>query len=208
MIFNNRVTDITQDKFVPLVVDQTLNSNVFMARVFTGGTKRWQGETLVQPIQVSNPTTGGSFSGIDSFATSLSNNTQKLRFEPKAYYQSVVISGIEEAVNSGSEAQVLGLVQVSMEIAQNRMTDQVGNLLYSTGASDDFEGLGIIVDDSTDTSSYGQLSRSTYSVINATRTAASGGVLDLDFLAGLVRSAASAGTNKAYPTLGLTTETV
>lgn len=208
MIFSNRVTDITQDKFVPLVVDQTLNSNVFMARVFAGGTKRWQGETLVQPIQVSNPTTGGSFSGIDNFVASLANNTQKFRFEPKAYYQSVVVGGIEEAVNSTSEAQVLSLVSVSMDIAQNRMTDQVGNLLYLTGAGDDFEGLGIIVDDSTDTSTYGQLARATFSVINATRTAATAGVLDLDFMASLVRSAAAASGGKSYPTLGLTTEAV
>lgn len=208
MIFSNRVTDITQDKFIPVIVDQTLNSNVFMARVFAGGTKRWQGETLVQPIQVSQPTTGGSFSGMDTFAAALSNNTQKFRFEPKAYYQSVVISGIEEAVNSTSEAQVLSLVSTSLEIAQNAMTDSIGNLLYLTGAGDNFDGLGVIVDDATDTSTYGQLTRATYPVINATRTAATGGVLDLDFLAALVRSAAAAGGGKTYPTLGLTTEAI
>lgn len=206
MIFNERVTSITQDKFVPTVVDQILDSNVFMARMLQRDVKRWSGETLRIPIQVSKSTSGGSFSGVDTFDTTAQNNTQRLSFEPKGYYQSVVIPGIEKAVNATS-AQVLNLVKVSLEIAKNSMCDGVGTLLYGAGTGDDFEGLGNIVDDGTSTSTYGTLSRTTFSVLNATSTA-SGGTLTLELMAGLAGSVSAASTSRQAFTMGLTNETV
>jgi hypothetical protein len=206
MIFNERVTSITQDQFVPTVVDQILDSNVFMARTFMRDVKRWSGETLRIPIQVSKSTTGGSFSGVDTFDTSASNNTRRLSFEPKGYYQSVVIPGIEKAVNA-TTAQVLNLVKVSLEIAKNSMADSVGTKLYGLGAGDDFDGLGVIVDDTTDTSTYGSLSRTTYAVLNATVTA-SGGSLTLALMAGLARGVSAASSSRQAFTMGLSNETV
>jgi len=206
MIFNERVTSITQDQFVPTIVDQILDSNVFMARMLGAGAKRWSGETLRQPIQVSKSTSGGSFSGVDTFDTTAQNNTRRLSFEPKGYYQSVVIPGIEKAVNKTS-AQVLSLVKTSLEIAKNSMCDGVGTLFYGLGTGDDFEGLGNIVDDTTDTSTYGTLSRTTYSVLNATVTA-SGGTLTLALMAGLARGVSAASSSKQAFTMGLSNETV
>lgn len=206
MIFNERVTSITQDQFVPTVVDQILDSNVFMARTFMRDVKRWNGETLRIPIQVSKSTSGGSFSGVDVFDTTAQNNTQRLSFEPKGYYQSIVIPGIEKAVNA-TTAQVLNLVKVSLEIAKNSMCDGVGTTLYGVGAGDDFEGLGNIVDDGTATSTYGTLSRTTYSVLNATNTA-SGGTLTLALMAGLVRGTSAASSSRQAFTMGLSNETV
>lgn len=206
MIFNERVTSITQDQFVPTIVDQILDSNVFMARTFSRDVKRWSGETLRIPIQVTKSTSGGSFSGVDVFDTTAQNNTQRLSFEPKGYYQSIVIPGIEKAVNA-TTAQVLNLVKVSLEIAKNSMCDGVGAKLYSTGAGDDFDGLGNIVDDGTATTSYGGLSRTTYSVLNATNTA-SGGTLTLVLMAGLARGTSSASSSKQSFTTGLSDETV
>ncbi len=207
MAISIRVTDITNQKIVPIIVDQTLDSNVFMARTFQSGVKSWNTGPLLQiPIQVSNPTTGGSYSGIANFGTALSNNTTKFSFEPKAYEQTVTIGGIEKSLNETTDAQAVSLVKSTMEIAQNRMTDQVGSLLYGLGSGDDFDGLGVIVDDSTATSTYGGLTRSTYPVINATKTAASGGVLSMSVLATLLRAVSAAGSGRQYPTLALTTE--
>jgi hypothetical protein len=206
MIFNERVTSITQDQFVPTVVDQILDSNVFMARAFQRGVKRWSGETLRIPIQVTASTSGGSFSGVDVFDTTAQNNTRRLSFEPKGYYQSVVIPGIEKAVNA-TTAQVLNLVKVSLEIAKNSMCDGVGTKLYGLGAGDDFDGLGAIVDDATDTSSYGGLSRTTYSVLNATNNA-SGGTLTLALMAALARGVSAASSSRQAFTMGLSNETV
>jgi len=206
MIFNERVTSITQDQFVPTIVDQILDSNVFCARVLGGSNKRWSGETLRQPIQVTKSTSGGAFSGVDVFDTTAQNNTRRLSFEPKGYYQSIVIPGIEKAVNA-TTAQVLNLVKTSLEIAKNSMADSVGTLLYGTGAGDNFEGLGNIVDDGTVTTSYGGLSRTTYSVLNATNTA-SGGTLTLALMAGLARGTSAASSSRQAFTMGLSDETV
>jgi len=206
MIFNERVTSITQDQFVPTIVDQILDSNVFMARTFMRDVKRWNGETLRIPIQVSKSVSGGSFSGVDVFDTTAQNNTQRLSFEPKGYYQSIVIPGIEKAVNA-TTAQVLNLVKVSLEIAKNSMCDGVGDKLYGIGTGDNFDGLGSIVDDGTATSTYGTLSRTTYPVLNATNTG-SGGTLTLVLMASLVRGTSAASSSRQAFTMGLSNETV
>src|SRR3990167_272868 len=207
MVFGTRVTSITQDKIVPVVIDAVLNSNVLMARIFMRDNKRWSGETLRIPLQVSKPTTGGAFDGVDTFDTSLADTRQRQSFEPKAYYQSVVVSGMEASANSGSDAEVLNLVKVTMEEAKNAMCDSVGTLLYSTGSGKNFQGLGAIVDDGTNTSTYGSLSRTTYSLLNSTVTA-SGGTLTLANLATPFRGASAASSARNRPTVLLTTETV
>jgi len=101
----------------------------------------------------------------------------------------------------------LNLVKVEMESAQQDMIDSVGGLLYGDGTGNsnkDFLGLGAIVDDATDVSTYGGLSRSTYSVLNANRDA-SGGTLTTDLM-GTLYDTCARGAKK--PTLIVTTEAV
>lgn len=206
MVFGTRVTSITQDKIVPVVIDAVLNSNVLLARTFLREVKRWSGETLRIPLQVSKPTTGGAFDGVDTFDTALSDTRQRQSFEPKAFYQSVVVSGMEASVNTG-DAEVLNLVKVTMQEAKNALCDSVGTLLYSTGSGKNFQGLGAIVDNGTNTSTYGSLSRTTYSLLNSTVTA-SGGTLTLANMATVARGASAASSARQRPTIVVTTEAV
>src|SRR3990167_4384388 len=173
MTFGTRVTSITQDKFVPVSIDAVLNSNVFMARLFQRDVKRWNGHIMRVPIQVTKPTTGGAFDGVDTFDTSLSDTRQQQSFSPTGYYQSVVVSGIENAVNT-TDAEVLNLVKISMQEAQNGMQDSIGTTLYATQSGKNFQGLGNIVDAGTNSSTYGTLSRTTYALLNSTVTASGG----------------------------------
>jgi hypothetical protein len=48
-------------------------------------------------------------------------------------------------------------MKVTMEEGQNAMLDSVGTQVYGVGTGDDFLGLGAIVDDGTNTSTYGWL---------------------------------------------------
>ena len=61
MTFDAYVQSITQDKIVPKVVDNILNSNVLALRIL-GKQKPWSGESLKFPIKYQKSTTGGSFS--------------------------------------------------------------------------------------------------------------------------------------------------
>lgn len=206
-VFSNRVTDITNQAFIPSIIDSVNNSNVVTAR-FLSKPKTWNGQVLKQPIQYANFTNGGSFNGFDTFDTSAQNVTDVLSWYPTAYYNSIVLSGLELGVNQ-TDAQVVGLMKSAMEQAKNAMANGIGTILYGTGAGKDFDGLGLIVDDGTSTSSYGGLTRSSRPQINAGyNTAASGGNLTLDGLASLIDGSSAASSVQESPTLLLTTKAV
>lgn len=206
MIFNERVTSITQDKFIPNVVDQINNSNVLTCRILSKP-KPWSGETVKQPSQYANSTTGGSFSGMDTFQTSATSTVKTMSWNVKAFYQSLVIPGIEKAVNAVSETKVLSLVAQKMDEAKNSAINSIGTLMYSTGLGDDIEGLGLIVDDGTATSSYGGLTRSTNTWVNA-QLSASGGTITLDNMATVHDNCSAAGSESESPNLMVTTKSV
>lgn len=205
MTFDAYIQSVTQDSIVPKIVDNILNSNVLALRIL-GNAKPWNGEALKFPIKYQKGTSGGSFSGLDVFSTAKTNTRVLLSFDVRGYYQSVVLSGMEVDVNA-TPAGVLNLVKVEMESAQQDMIDSVGTLLYGDGTGNsnkDFLGLDAIVDDGTSVGTYGTLSRTTYSVLNATRTA-SGGTLTTDLMGALYDNCAR-GSKK--PTLIVTTEAV
>lgn len=207
MVFPERVTSITRNEILPSIVDFVNNSNIFTARV-TSSPKSWKGTTIDQPIRVANSTTGGSFDGLDQFDTSATNNTRHLSWYVKAYEQTVVIPGIEKAVNGTKDSQVLSLVADRLDEAKNSLTDAIGDLLYAYGTGKDIEGLGLIVDDGTATSSYGGLSRADFPSVNADVTPASSGNLTLDLVSAEFDAVSSAGSGQESPTIALTTKAV
>ena len=193
MTFTERVKGITQDTIIPSVVDAILGGNWITFRMVFNG-KKWSGETLQRPIKIEKSTLGGSFSGLDTHSTATVDNRIRLSYDPRGYEMPCVIPGIEKAVNQ-TEAQVLSLVKVELESAQEDALDDLGDMFYGDGTGNgnkDFLGLDALDDDGTSVDSIGGKSRTTYAVLKGTRTA-SGGDLDLDKLATLV-SAVSAGS--------------
>lgn len=207
MVFTDRVKDITYNDILPSIVDFVNNSNIFTARV-TSSPKNWKGVTEQQPITIANSTTGGSFDGLDQFDTSATNNTRVLTWYVKAYEQSVVVPGIEKAVNGNSEKQVLSLVASRMDEAKNSMANSLGDLFFGYGAGKDIEGLGLIVDDGTATTSYGGITRADIPSVNADVTAAQGGNASLIIISAEFDAVSAAGSGQEAPTIALTTKTI
>jgi hypothetical protein len=207
MALSNRVISITEEKYVPTSIDAVLNSNVFTSRTFMRDVKNWSGRQLQIPLQFAKPTSGGSFSGVGTFDTSLQDTRVRQTFTTAQFYQNVSVSGGEVSLNH-TDAEVLDLVKVTLEEAQNSMLDSIGTQLYGSGAGDDFLGLGAIVDDGTNTSTYGGLTRTTYPALNSTLSAASGGALTFGLMATIMRGTSAAGTKRQRPSIIVTTETV
>lgn len=205
-VLSDRVISITEESYVPSVIDGVLNSNVFLSRLFMRETKTWSGRQMQIPLQFAKPTSGGSFSGVGNFDTSLQNTRTRQTFSHAQFYQNVSVSGGEASLNK-TDGEVLDLIKVTMEEAQNAMLDSIGTQVYGTGQGDDFLGLGAIVDDGTATTTYAGLTRTTYPQLNSTIQAAFGGALTFANMATVMRGASAAASSRQRPTIIVTTET-
>lgn len=200
-----RVTTTTQSKLIPKLVDTILNSNVLATRLLTKASK-WSGERMKFPVKYAKNVTGTSFAGFDTFSTSATDNRINMEFVPKFYQMTVALPLDELSVNA-TEEKVLDLAKIEMASTAQDMADDIGTIFYGTGTgngSKDFLGLEAIVDDGTNASTYGTLSRTTYTTLKSTVTASSG-TLSLSKMSTLYNAAAS---GSQTPTLGVTSEAI
>ena len=212
-IFSNAVKATTQTHLLPKVVDNVLTDNVGLGRFVKNaksGKKKLQGRVLEIPVQTSR-LTDGSFSffrGGETFDRSVQNVMQKMQYDPTFAQQSVVVLDTEISINMAAGTnKMLDLVELSLEQAQNALADQLGNAFYSDGTTfggKAFFGLEALVDDGTNTSTIGGLSRTTYPLLKSTVTA-SGGTLTLQKLHTLYNAVKS---GSVTPTMILTTEAI
>jgi len=157
------------------------------------------------PIKVSKNSTGTSFSGFDTFATSATDNRQFLEYGPKFYQITVALPGDELSV-ADTDEKVLDLMRLTIQSDTEDMADDLGTIFYADGtgnSSKDPLGMAALVDDGSSVTSIGGLSRSTYTTLQSTVTASSG-TLTLAKLDTLW-SAVTSGSQK--PTAHYTTET-
>lgn len=203
---NDRVNNITLQDYNAKVVDTINKSSEIMKRVVSRP-DRWNGRSYSSPIFTNNSTLGQSFKGTETFSTSIDYNTQQMTWYPTGYAQPVGVSTVERSINA-TPSGVIDLYKSSYQYAQNSMITALGNIFYGYGNGNDFDGLGVIVDDGTNSSSYAGLTRATYPTINGYLVSASAGVLDLDLLASADDGATISGDLSESPNVILTTQTV
>lgn len=200
------VTSITQDRFIPKVVDNVLNGNVLTMRLMKNA-RVWRGGVSIEvPVNLSDITAVGSYSGFDTLSTTQENIRQRASFTPSQVYVSIPISGIQKAVNQG-DAAVVDLVAQELEWRGKRLKDEMGTELYGDGtgnSSKDILGLVAAVDDATNVVTYGGISRNTYTNWRATLTAQSGSLS----LANIAADFDAAQRGDDVPTLMVTTPAV
>ena len=174
-----------------------------------GGNKKWgtvSGSQMLVPIKYQASTSGGWYSGFDTFSTSQMNTRINATFKPRQLYFSVVVDGIQRAVNSGAQ-QVLDLLSVEMQSVADDMADVLGTGLYSDGtgtSNKQLVGLDAAVDDGNGTATYAGLARATYTtwVSNLDNTSAA---ITLAYIADSM-DAATIGSDT--PTLMVTTPAI
>ena len=170
--FSDFVLSVTNQVYVKKVVDNILNGNFGLMR-FLSNSRPWPGgDQVVLPIKIAASTGGGSYSGLDTFSTAQSSERIMASVDPRQSYRSVVISGIQQAVNQG-DGKVLDLLATEMESKAADMKDDLGTQFYSNGTGNtnkDITGLAAAVDDSTNVVTYEGISRSTYTQWRSTYT--------------------------------------
>lgn len=210
---DNRVNALTLEQILPKIADTVNKSNVILMRIMANNlVKPWNGRQIQEPIFINRSSLGQSFKGVETFSTSIDMNTVNLTWYATGYAQPVTISQVERGMNQ-TPLGVIDLKTASFEYAQNSMSDALGNIFYGFGSGNNFDGLGLIVDDSTSTSSYGGLARATYGAnINAGGATgiitASAGVLDLATMDSADDAASVSGLASETPNIVITTRAV
>jgi len=204
----SRLITTTSQKVAPFVVDAVHGSSVLVGRA-TARTKPWNmGIYERQPIQVAEVNTAISFRGMGNFNTADSSVDQNLQWEVKGFGDAVVIGWQELGLNQ-TQAQVINLVKRKFDVIKNALTSGLSTLLYGLGTGDEIEGLQLSTDAGTYSSTYGNLSRTTYGTyINGQVTAASGGVINFNSLAAQIDLCSAASSVIDSTNLLLTTKTV
>jgi len=201
----NRVDTTSERKLYAKVVDNVLSSATLSSRL-QGNGKPFIGKTFDYTIKITDSALGEFFSGLETLSTAASDTTITLSYAHTAFAQPIVLPMLESFANSGP-TQTIDLDAFKYDEAVAEAKSALGTAMYGTGTAEQPLGLGAIVDDGTDVSSIGGNSRTTYSVLNATRTA-SGGTLSLSKLATLDDAVSAAGAESESPSLHVTTKTV
>lgn len=203
---NDRVGNITLQDYNATAVDTFNRSSEIMKRVVSRP-ERWNGRSYSSPIFTNNSQLGTSFKGTENFDTSIDYNTQQMTWYPTGYAQPVGVSIVEQSINA-TPSGVIDLYKSSYQYAQNSMITALAQIFYGFGNGNDFDGLGVIVDDGTSTSSYAGLTRASFPTINGFVSAASGGVLTLDVMAAADDGATISGNQSETPNVIMSGQTV
>lgn len=209
MTFGTKVTALTQNLLLPKVTDNVLTGHVLPFRLI-GNSKKGAGTSIDKPIKYKTSGQAASFFGLDTFIAQELDTKIVLSYDMRGVRIPIALAGTSVVANRVSQTQVTDLVKNSVEESEQELMDVIGTMLYGTGTGNsnkDIIGLGGIVDDGTDVDTIGGQSRTTYSVLNAYRQAASSNQLTLAKL-GTMFSNVSSGTGKTSPTIITSNETV
>lgn len=176
---NVNVTTTTNQYLAPFWVDQVLRDNYFFGKIL-GNTKKWDGSQMLFPIKYQKGVASVAFNGFDLLPITQQPVSVNMVFYPTFVATNVALAGSDLSTND-TAMQRIKLMKVIMESRSQDAADDIGNFLQGDGTSFGGKapsGLGNIVDNGTVASTYGGLSRATYSGLNATVTA-SGGTISL-----------------------------
>lgn len=164
---------MTLEEIIPRVVDTVLRANTFATKMLSK-TKRFGAATMDFPIKYQVGTAIQSFLGFDALPTSFTDTRVLMKYNPRFVAANVALAGTD-LISNNTAAKVLDLTKVEMQSRAQDLADGIGTMLWSDGTGNsnkDLLGLGAIVDSGSNVATIGGLSRSTYTTLASTVTAA------------------------------------
>ena len=174
MQFSSAVTTVTRT-VIPKRVYDTVTLGTPGLQTFLRKATSWTTGTKYEPVIKYQDTTNGGNTGI---ADQLDSDRQNVRtnwsFEVKMAYKPVVVANIEQKLNEGDE-RIVSLLEAEFDSQAQSLTNLMAQNLYTgNGTGDEWDSLFNAASDSTLFSTYGGLSRSTYTSINGYYLASTG----------------------------------
>lgn len=204
MIFNQAVTTTTREFILKKVFDQVTTGTPGLMTFLQKPTEWTSGTDYEFPIKYQDTTNGGNMGIADKLDSDRQNVRVRAVFNLKAANKPIVVAIAETTANMGDE-QIVNLLDTEFDSqAQSLMTLMAQNLYTGNGSGNDWDSLNNAASDSTLFSTYGGLSRSTYSAWSGYYLA-SAGALTLAKLA-TADDAVTIGVDS--PDLALTTKAI
>lgn len=147
--------------------DLVSNANVLLAVMKSKGMwKPFEGPTIRERILYAESGTYTRYSGYQFLNPRPAELINDAEFTPKLAAVSVVLSGEDILQNSGSTAQLMNIMEVHIEAAEQELEDRFTEDLHSDGTSDggrQIGGLQLAIPTTVNSGTYGGISRSSNS---------------------------------------------
>jgi hypothetical protein len=174
------VTTTTNQYLAPYFVDLVLRDNYLFGKLMSK-TKKWNGSQMLFGIKYQKGVASVAFNGFDLLPITQQPTTVDMTFYATFVATNVALAGSDLSINN-TQLAVMNLMKEKMEERSQDAADDIGNFLQGDGTSFGGKapsGLANTIDNGTVAATYGGLSRSTYSGLNATVTAAGSGKISL-----------------------------
>ena len=137
MALSTTVSALTRDKFMPILVDNIFNSNVLCHKLLKNAEKLDGGASIITPIEYAQNHSDNSGwlaqNAMGATGQTATEVAQKATWQWATSYNSIVLSGEEQFVNSGS-SQVLSVLKARMSNAEKTIKDLFGAGLFNATA--------------------------------------------------------------------------
>jgi hypothetical protein len=203
---SSRVDNLGNPKLYTKVVDQVLLSPTVMTRSMFGA-KPFEGKVQDIDLDVVSDTQGQWVTGLEELNMSAVSTTVRSSFAHAAFTQPQVSIMLESFANSGSLG-IINLDSFKYEKAAAQVVQAIGAAAYGFGQANQILGLEAIVDDGTNNSTIGGISRSTYSQLDSYMVTVTSNKLTLATLDTLHDNIRAAGLTNEKPNIAYTTKAV
>jgi hypothetical protein len=203
---SSRVDNFGNPKLYTKVVDQVLLSPTVMTRSMFGA-KAFEGKVQDIDLDVVSDTQGQWVTGLEELNMSAVSTTVRTSFAHAAFTQPQVSIMLEAFANAGSLG-VINLDTFKYEKAAAQVVQAIGSAAYGQGTGNQILGLEAIVDDGSNNSTIGGISRSTYSQLNAYLATVTSNKLTLALLDTMHDNVRAAGLTNEKPNVAYTTKSI
>lgn len=163
-IGTNVVNSIARRYILPEITDNVYNSNPLFFRLNQANKRIVRGGYQIEvPLMYQRFAAGGAYSGLDVLDITPSDTVRNAAFDWKQYYVPVTVDGLT-LIKTDSPEAIADFIRLYFAQAEMEMGELLGDGVFSDGVTNTkkIDGLKGAVDDTTILTTYGGLSRSTY----------------------------------------------
>jgi len=195
-----RVDPLGLQKIYTKVVDQVLNFPALYSRFVSQGSE-FQGKAEYVVYDIAQDTQGQFFTSLETLNSSAVSTSVSGVYTHTAYTQPVVSIMLESFANVGSLG-IINLDTFKYEKAAAQAINTLGSAIYGLGLANQPLGFSAIIDDGTNATTIGGLSRTTYTSLESVRTSYASGKLTLATMGVQYDSQLAPGAAEESPNVG------